>query len=110
MAQQLARSGIVRVKNDQHASEARRDLFEQPHPLAADRALEVGETRHVAAGTCHAGDKAAFDRTGNLHEYDRGGLDPLVQRRHRLRPDGQNRVGRSRRQFSRTRPHAIGIT
>jgi len=45
--------------------EAGRYLFESAHPLGAQRELEYGKARYIAARMCQACDKALANRVGD---------------------------------------------
>src|SRR5262245_58162438 len=62
-----------RIEHKSNSSDARRDLFQQPYPLAAHARFHIHETGHVATRPVDAGHEATADGIGDLHENDRDG-------------------------------------
>jgi hypothetical protein len=61
----------VRVKQERRVGDPRHDLLEHFDPFAAQRRLDVDESRDVAAGVRQARDKSASNGIGNDDEDDR---------------------------------------
>ena len=97
------------IPKDRHARHARRDLFEQLQPFAADAVFEIHETGGVAARPRQTVDVAGADRIEDDREHDRDGAGRLQQRPQGRRATGQDDVGRERGQFRRLSANFGGI-
>jgi hypothetical protein len=72
--------------------DVRRNLFQQFHPFAANRRLDVDEACDIAAGSSQAVDKAVSDGVGHQHKYDRRSLVLRAQCRNDRRRAAENNI------------------
>src|SRR5262245_29744127 len=93
LPEQMSERSRLRVEDERHTGDRRRDMFERLQPLAADGELETSEPGERAARAGEIRHEAAADRIGHLNEYDRQGV-VLPQRRQHWRAGGEDQVRR----------------